>query len=420
MTLEQTGVPMLRSTPGHEAMPTLHFGRQQVEVTFADEQLVAVRRRPPAPPLGDPAAAVREAVERPVGFPPLRRALTPDDHVTVVIDEKLPHLGRLLVPVLEHVTSTGVVPEAVTLLSAAPAADQSWLDDLPEEFEEVRVEVHDPKDRKNLAYVATTRAGRRLYLNRSAVDADQLVVLGRPDVEPLLRRGGAGMLYPALSDEATREEIATERLSAPALRQQSAEVAWLLGAPFLVQVVEGAGDEVVAVAAGPVDTAEEGLRLYEARWGLAVADLADTVVATVGGDPRRHEFADLARALTHAARVVQPEGRIILLTEAAPRLGPGAEQLRHAEDPARALELIGKGQAPDRAAAMQWAAAAGRAQLYLLSGLPEATAEELFVTPMEHAGQLQRLVRGAGSYLLLEDADKALPTVRPAEGPTDE
>jgi nickel-dependent lactate racemase len=402
-------------------MLTLHFGRERIDVTIAADQLVAAGRRPPAPPLADPAAAVRDAVEAPLAFPPLRRALTPDDHVTVVIDEHLPRLGRLLTPLLEHIASAGVAPEAITLLTTSPAADQSWLDDLPEEFEEVRVEVHDPMDRKKLAYLATTRAGRRLYVNRSAVDADQIVVLGPPDADPLLRRGGAGMLYPALSDEATREELAgAASASAPALRREAAEIAWLLGAPFLVQVVEGAGDDISAVVAGPVDTGEEGLRLCEARWGLTVADLADTVVATLSGDPRRHEFGDLARALTHAARVVQPEGRIILLSQALPRLGPGAEVLRQADDPGRALELLRKAPAPDRAAAQQWAAAARRAQIYLLSGLPEATAEELFVTPMEHAGQLQRLVRGAGSYLLLEDADRALPVVPTAEDPANE
>src|SRR5262249_52097848 len=154
-----------------------------LDVSIAAEQLVAVERRTPAPPQTDPAAAVRDALEVPLGFPPLRRALTPDDHVTIVIDEHLPHLGALLTPLLEHITSAGVAAEAITLLTAAPTADQSWLDDLPEAFEEVRVETHDPRDRKKLAYLATTRAGRRLYLNRSAVDADQLIVLGRPDVE---------------------------------------------------------------------------------------------------------------------------------------------------------------------------------------------------------------------------------------------
>jgi nickel-dependent lactate racemase len=401
-------------------MPTLHFGRGQIDVPIPDDRIVGVRRRPPAPALADPAAAVRDALENPLGFPPLRRALTPDDHVTIVIDEYLPRLGVLLTPLLEHIVSAGVAPEAVALLTSAPAVDQSWLDDLPEAFEEVRVQVHDPKDRKRIAYLATTRRGRRVYVNRSAVDADQLVVVCRPDAEPLLRRGGAGLLYPALSDEATREELAGVRAGAQALRHEAAEIAWLLGAPFLVQIVEGAGDDIAHVVAGPVDTSDEGTRLYEARWRLTCADLADTVVATLSGDPRRHEFRDLAFALHHAAQVVQPEGRIILLTEALPRLGLAADILRTADDPGRALQLLSHAQAPDRAAAEQWAGAARRAHIYLLSGLPEATAEELFVTPMEQADQAQRLVRGAGSYLLLEDADKALPALETTEDPADE
>ena len=396
-------------------MPTLHFGRQQIDVTLAEGSLVGVRRRPPTPALADPAAAVRDALQAPLGFPPLRRALTPDDHVTIVIDEHLPRLGKLLTPLLEHIASVGVAPEAISLLTAAPAADQSWLDDLPEAFEEVRVEAHDPRDRKRLAYLATTRHGRRIYLNRSAVDADQIVILCRPDADPLLRRGGAGMLFPGLSDEATREELAGVRASPQALRHEAAEVAWLLGAPFLVQVIEGAGDDIANIVAGPVDTSEEALRLYEARWRRTAAELVDTVVATLSGDPRRHEFGDLALALAHAAEVAQPEGRIILLSEAVPRLGPGAEVLRQSDDPGRALELLGQTQAPDRAAAIQWVEAARRAHVYLLSGLPEATAEELFVTPIEHASQVQRLVGGAGSYLLLEDADRTLPILETTE-----
>ena len=248
---------------GFQTMPTLHFGRDRIDVEIATGQLLAVHRQPPVPPLAHLAAVVRAAVEAPLGFPALRRALTPDDHVAVVIDESLPHLGQLLAPLLEHISSAGVAPEAITLVSTKPAADQGWLEDLPDAFEEVRIEVHDPKERKDLAYLATTRRGRRIYLNRTVVDADQLVVLGRPDVDPLFRRGGAGLLYPALGDEAACDELATLRNGAQALRQEAAEIAWLLGAPFLVQVVEGMGDNLAHVITGPVDTSDEGVRLYE-------------------------------------------------------------------------------------------------------------------------------------------------------------
>jgi len=148
--------------------------------------------------------------------------------------------------------------------------------------------------------------------------------------------------------------------------------------------------------------------------------LADTVVATVCGAPGRHDFGDLALALAHAARVVQPEGRIILLTQEAPRLGPGTDLLRQAEAPGQALNLLGRQSGLELAASVQWASAAQRAQVYLLSGWPAEVAEELFVTPMEHAGQLQRLLHQEGSYLILEDADKALPALAGSQDAIDE
>src|SRR5262249_41637553 len=155
------------------------------------------------PPVKDVASAMRQVLENPLRFPPLRRALTPDDHVTIVLDEDLPRLGEMLTPLLEHVASARVSPEAITLLSPKPAAQQHWLDDLPETFQDVRVETHDPADRKKLSYLATTKRGRRVYLNRSLVDADQLVILSRRRYDPLLGYSGLeDVIFPALGDEA--------------------------------------------------------------------------------------------------------------------------------------------------------------------------------------------------------------------------
>jgi nickel-dependent lactate racemase len=191
-------------------------------------------------------------------------------------------------------------------------------------------------------------------------------------------------------------------------------VAWLLGAPFLVQVIEGAGEDIAHVVAGPVDTAAEGLRLQEARWRVEVERRADTVVVSLSGDPGRHEFADLARALACAAQVVEPGGRIVLLSQAAPALGPGAEILRGAEDPEAAVAALAEQRPPDLGAAFLWAGAARQAQIYLRSGLPDETAEELFTVPLEHAGQVQRLLEGEGTYLVLEDAHKVMAVIEPA------
>jgi nickel-dependent lactate racemase len=288
-------------------------------------------------------------------------------------------------------------------------------------LQEVRIEVHDPTDRRQLSYLATTRKGRRLYLNRRVVDADQLVLLTRRGYDPLLGYSGAeGALYPALSDEATRKELAgLLSMEAPGkkrwpARREAAEVAWLLGAPFVLHLVEGAADTFTYVVGGLVETGDEALRLLNARWRLSAERLADTVVAGIRGNPDRHDFTALSQALACAARVVKPQGRIVLLTQAAPTLGPGSQLLRDAEEPGEALRLLRGQVPPDMGAAFQWASAAQRATVYLLSRLPAETAEELFTVPLEHAGQVQRLIDRADSCLFLADADKTLAVAREA------
>ncbi len=397
------------------------FGRDRVEVEVEPDNLVQAHGSAGSSVLSDPAEAVRQALDKPHDFPSLRRALTPDDHVAVIVDEQLPQLTVLLLPLLEHVLSAGVAPAAIALVCLPGAKDQPWIEDLPDAFQEVRLEVHNPTDRRHLSYLATTRLGRRIYLNRTVVDADQVVVLSGRSYDPLLGYGGAeGMLYPVLSDEETRQ-AAGQQLSMQVpgkepwpWRRQAVEVAWLLGAPFLVQVIPGAEETVHALLGGPVETSALGQRLLDAHWRLEVEQASDVVVAGMAGDPAGHTFADFGRALACAARVVKPEGSIVLLSGAAPALGPSAALIRQAEDPAAALHLLHEHQPQDMAAGFQWASAAQQARIFLLSGWPAEVTEELLAVPLEHAGQLQRLLTADALVLFLPDAHKTLAVLCPA------
>ncbi len=394
----------------------IDWGRNQWAVDIPTAHVIVPRRHPAAPPLADPAAAVRAALEQPFGFPPLRRALTPDDHVAVVVDESLVALPLLLPSILEHLQQAGVQMERVTLVCAPPSTGQSWLEALPDEFQDVHVEVHQPDDSKKLAYVATMRQERRLYLNRSVVDADQTVVVTRRCYDCLLGYGGAaGSLFPALSDAATRQELRGQlSLKAPGgepwkYQREAAEAAWLLGVPFLVQVIEGSDGDIVHVVGGPTESSAEGERLLDERWRVQVHESADVVVASISGDPARHTFADFARAFAAASRVVEPGGAIVLLTDSDPALGPAAALMRQDEDPGRALTLLTDEPPGDFEAAFQWISAAQQAKLYLLSRLALDVAEELFTTPLSNVGQAQKLLRGR--CLLLPDAHRTMAVV---------
>lgn len=395
----------------------IDYGLERAEIEVADERLIPVQREPLAPDLSDPAAAAREALEHPFGFPALRRALTPDDHVTVVVDEHLPRLPQLLNPLLEHLASANVSADAITLVTQSASSAHSWRDELSNRFQDVRVEAHNPAERRTLSYLATTRQGRRLYLNRSVVDADQLVVLSGRGYDSLLGLSGAeGAIYPVLSDAETRKELSSKlSLAAPGktpwpVRREATEVAWLLGAPFFVQVIEGNGDAVAHILAGLSDASIEAERLHDARWRIEADRPADTVVVSVSGNPKRHGFADLARAAACAARIVKPQGHIVILSQVGGALGEDMELLRHEEDAKKAWEHVRRHGPADREAAFLWASAAQRAKIYLLSALPAETVEELFAVPLDEASQVQRLL--GGSCLVLPDGHKTMAELR--------
>jgi nickel-dependent lactate racemase len=393
----------------------LAYGRHSQEIDVPDANLVTSERGAAAPPVTDLAGAVRRALQEPFHFPALHLALTPDDHVAIAVDERLPRLGEILVPLLEEVRAAGVAPEAITLVCLSPSTGQSWALELPDDFQDVRIEVHQPAERPKLSYLATTRQGRRIYLNRSAVDADQLILLTGRSYDPRAGVAGAEIaLFPSLGDEATIREFAGKlSLDAPGAEpwpicQEAAHVAWLLGAPFLVQVIEGMGDEVLHVLGGTVESSREGRRLLDSHWRVRVDRPADTVLAAIAGDPERATFEDLAHAYYCAARVVKPGGRVALITDVNPPLGRAAELMRQYDDPVDALKILFKEKPADLAAGFLWASAAERAKLYLLSRLPGDVVEEMFVTPLQKSDEILKLLAEGASCLVLPDAHKTL------------
>ena len=397
------------------AEPTeLIVGSEPWTLTVPPDRAVPLTREPFAAPAASPGQLVRDALEKPFHFEALRRALTPDDRVTVVIDPRLPHLAEMLAEVLRHLGSAGISPAAVTVVSP-PNAPATWIDELPDEFADVTAETHDPADVKKLAYLATTKGGRRLYLNRSLVEADFMILLTGRRFDPFSGYAGAeAAVFPALSNEETRAAFAGEfTTGSPEVAEgEAAETAWLLGTPFLVQVIEGEGGTVQEVVAGLYDSAAEGVKRQDARWRGTVAEEAETVVAAVSGEPADVAFFDLAKALATAARVVRKGGRIALLTTAAPDLGPGAQLLRTLEGPVGAKKLLAQEKPDDWAAAALWAFAAKRASVFLASGYPDDVAEELFATPIRTASEVQRLIDTGGRVLLIPDAHKTTVTVQ--------
>lgn len=331
---------------------------------------------------------VKSALESPVNFEPLRRALTPDDHVCLVLDERLPHLGAIIAGILDHLVSAGIDPDAVTLLSPSPGGSQEWIDALPDEFADVKTEVHHADDRHTLAYVATTKAGERLYLNRTAAQADFLIAVSAH------RHGerGESLLIPGLCDRELQK-------SPP----DTTECLWLLGTPFFVRAIEGGEGEIYDIVAGFTDSCDEADRRRNRRWTSTVRVQPETVFVMAPSN----RFEELTTALAHAESIVAPGGRVIAVMNEATRLPVAMETVQRAQVASEAERPLKKQQPPGWQAAKQWADVATTAALFIVGPLSRDACEELFATAVESEAELQRLLDGGGRILKLDDAHLA-------------
>ncbi|MER3417392.1 MAG: hypothetical protein C4297_14455 [Gemmataceae bacterium] len=402
----------------------VYAGTSRVGIDLEEGKAIAVHRQAQAPVLEDVAGHIYQALEAPLdGYPPLRRALTADDRVVIVVNEALLALPILVQGVADYLLQAGIARGRIRLLCAPrlPGIQPRWFERLPGHLRQLPVEVHDPHNRARLCYLASTQKGRRIYLNRSLVEADAVVVIGRTVYDPIFGyAGGSADLFPALGDSETREQLwrlPTENVPGDHLwpiLQEADEVAWLLGVPFFVQGVEGPGDELSHILAGLAEpVARASRKLLDRYWRVTVAGRAELVIAGIGGDPAGQSFVELARAFACAARIVQPGGHIAVVSALRQPVTALGEWFRDTQRPLEALVRVRRERSPLALTVWQLAVAAERAHLYLLSDLDADQVEQLHVTPLRHAADLQRLAQRSGTCIVLPDAHKTMALTGP-------
>jgi hypothetical protein len=343
------------------------------------------------------AEAARAALESPLGLPPLRQVVVPGDRVAIAIGPGVPGLAILLEEIAVVLEAAGVSRSDISAV-LPPGEDANAP--LPDHLVRVR---HDPDDRANLAYLATTAEGRRIYLDRALTDADVVLAVGtfRPESADASKVSGPDTgLFPGLSDAETRRDR-----TAPA---DAAEVAWLLGSLFQVGARAGIDGPAGVIAGSAAEVRAAGERSVEREWTFHAPETADLVIAGVGTGERPSTLADVAAALTNASRLVRPGGRIAVLSRATAEPGPAVERLRGHDDPRLAASsLRGLEGAEDYPVALALAHAIARADVYVSGPLDPDLIEDLGLVPLGRDEEAFRLANLSASCLIFSPAERA-------------
>jgi len=389
----------------------VEFQDERVDVDVPEGRLVGSWHGPRGVPAADVPALIADALERPRDYPPLRQAVVPGDRVVIALGDDVPEAPAVLRAVSAVLTGSGVEPGGMTVLTAAEARGR-LSEAVPPG---VTFLTHDPDDRPNLAYLATTVGGRRVYLNRVLTDADFVLPIGRLGYDPVLGyQGPWGVIDPGFSDaERLRSALAGVNDDVPDRGRprlaltESTEVSWLLGSQFQVGVIEGVSGVVGVVAGLGSAVLDQGAREVDDAWSFHAESRAELVIAGVGRPGRSAGLDDVARGLSAAVRLVQRGGKIALLSRAEGPIGPAVRRLLDAGDPrSTAAALKGHEADPDYPAARQIARALAWADVYLLSGLNPDDVEDLSMIPLDRPEEARRLAAVVGSSLLVSQADR--------------
>src|SRR5271170_1140540 len=161
---------------------SVEYHDEQLDFEVSEPSLVGSWRGPAGLGPREQLSALVDGLENPRDFPALRQAVVPGDRVVVAWDPTIGEAGPVLKALAQLFEAAGVVDGCLTVLTSA--SGRRILERvLPRG---VVLAVHDPNDRTQLAYLATTKQGRRVYLNRLLTDADLVVPVGRLGFDSLM------------------------------------------------------------------------------------------------------------------------------------------------------------------------------------------------------------------------------------------
>jgi hypothetical protein len=388
------------------------FQDERLDLELPEERLVAEWHGPAGVAAADVHRLVVEALENPRQYPPLRQAVVPGDRVVIALDIEVPEIRGVLAAVCETLQQAGVEAGAITVLASA-GAPEGLAGALPGG---VALAVHDPDDRTQMAYLAATSDGRRIYLNRLSTDADVVVPVGRLGFDAVLGyRGPWGLLFPGLSDQETARSFRASSTTEWPDRERprpiltvSTEVSWLLGSQYHLGVVAGTSGPAEIIAGLDSAVLAEGTRAVDRAWTFEAESRAELVVVGIGrpGVPTRLE--DLAGGLATAARLVERGGKIVALSRARGTPGPALRHVLEVEDPRLGPAVLrGHETAPDYTIAQQMARAMAWADIYLLSSLDPEHVESSSLIVLDRPEEVRRLVAVSRSCIFLSQAELA-------------
>lgn len=318
----------------------IDYGKSGLEVETPEGIRCTLVKGAGAKPLPQPASAIRDALDHPIGAPPLAEVARGKRNAVVVISDKtrpVPN-GILLPPILETLEQSGIPQGAIEILVGTGLHRPNSREELVEMTSEslvgrYRIRNHVARDASQHRYLGRTRRGTGIWLDRGYLEADLKIVTGF--IEPHLMAGFSGgrkgvapglagveMMRSLHGPTMLEDNVGPGILEGNPFHEDLVEIARRAGMDFLVNVSIDRSHRLTGVFAGDLELAHAaGVRAVEREVRIDLSEPADIVVTSAGGYPLDATFYQSVKGLVSALNIVKRGGTIILVAQISEGVG---------------------------------------------------------------------------------------------------
>ncbi|MCL5962489.1 MAG: nickel-dependent lactate racemase [Chloroflexi bacterium] len=382
----------------------LAYGKDGLGVELPDENVTVIE------PLFHPGLpredeAIRQAIRKPIGSPPLRDLVSSDDSVVVVFSDKTrPMPNKRVLPVLlaelDHLPA-----DQILLINATGMHRANTEQELAEMLGEgilsrYRIINHDAFDHSGLTYLGTTSFGNEAWVNSQFLKAKVKILTGF--IEPHFFAGFSGgpkSILPGVSGEQTvlrnhggpmigHPKATWGITDGNPIYKEACEIADMTKPDFILNVTLNRLHQITGVFAGELHAAHRSGTDFARRTAMQQAPHAyDIVITTNSGYPLDLNLYQTMKGVSAAAQITRAGGAIIVASECSegvPEYGNYKKILKMARTPEEILEIVS---APDFGMFDQWEAHVQaliqlKARVYLkCASLSEAETREALLEP---------------------------------------
>ena len=285
------------------------------------------------PPLDDEAAAIRHALDNPIGALPLDTIIRPGETVAILVNDitRLTRTDLFLPPLIDCLNQAGVPDTDIFIVFALgihrPQTEAERREIIgPNLHSRLRNFDHIASDESNLVRIGTTRFGNAVHINRQVWEADRIILTGEIMYHLIAGySGGRKSLVPGVAGWRTTTfnhnmifdpNCRSGLLDGNPAHEDLLEACSFASPDFMVNVVLSPEGKLLRVVAGHYEKAHrEGCRTVDQALSAEIGERYDLLIASAGGSPLDIDIRQAHKGLENACRALKPGGSILFYAE---------------------------------------------------------------------------------------------------------